>query len=244
MRVVVDGIGAGRVASVRADPDGIGFIADADGYSAAGITVRFVPIALVRRFNLSHAPAGSATGGQFTAGGSGSSSSSGKSSGGKGTHAAPAKGAHASGGAPAGHGTAKPMDAHQKHMAHLAHMRHIAAHPQSAAPADRARAKAALLAQAKADRLKIAALQAQLKGLHAQEAKAAATAKTAAAKAASAKAGPHAKKTLAHAAAAKKTTGKPPAGKATLKQQIAGVQNQISALTAQVKSDEAQAAKL
>jgi len=178
------------------------------------------------RFNPNHAPAGSATGGQFASGGG--SSSSGKSGSGK----------------TAPHAAAKPMDAHQKHMAHLAHMRNVAAHPQSAAPADRARAKAALLAQAKADRLKIAALQAQLKGLHAQEAKAAAAAKTAAAKAASAKAGPNAKKTLAHAAAAKKTTGKAPAGKATLKQQIAGVENQISALTAQVKSDEAQAAKL
>lgn len=180
-----------------------------------------------QRFNPNHAPAGSAAGGQFApAGGSGSS---GKGSG---------------SGKTAPRAAAKPVTAHQKHEAHLAHMRNVAAHPQSAAPADRARAKAALLAQAKADRLKIAALQAQLKGLHAQEAKAAAAAKHAAAKAASAKAGPNAKKTLAHAAAAKKAAAKAPAGKATLKQQIAGVENQISALTAQVKSDEAQAAKL
>jgi hypothetical protein len=185
------------------------------------------------RFNPNHAPAGSATGGQFAP--SGGSSSSGKGSGSG--HSALAKGG---GKGTAAHPAAQ-MDAHQKH---LAHMRNVAAHPQSAAPADRARAKAALLAQAKADRLKIAALQAQLKGLHAQEAKAAATAKTAAAKAASAKAGPNAKKTLAHAAAAKKATAKAPAKKATLKQQIAGVQNQISALAAQVKSDEALAAKL
>lgn len=177
------------------------------------------------RFNPNHAPAGSATGGQFAASGS-SGSGSGKSGGG---HAAKGGGVKT-----APHASAKPVDAHQKHLAHLA------SHPNS--PQARAARKQSLLEQARADREKIAQLRAQLKGLKSQEAKAAANAKHTAAAAAKAKAGPNAGKSLAHAAHARHTSA---AKKhVTLKQQVAAVENRIAVLQEQVKADTAEAAKL
>ena len=170
-----------------------------------------------QRFNQNHAPAGSPAGGQFTTSGGGSGSSKGGSGGG-----------------------GKKPTAHQQH---AAHMQHLAGHPNSAQ--SRAARKAALLAQAKADRAKIAQLNVQLKGLKAQEAKAVAQAKANAAKAKSAKSGPNQSKSFAHAAAAKKpSSGAAPKHHLTLKQQIAAVEQQIATLTAQAKADEAAAAKL
>jgi hypothetical protein len=84
-----------------------------------------------RRFNQNHAPAGSATGGQFTTAGSG----------GGGSKAAAAHKAHV---------------AHVQHVQHVAHVQHQAAQAASGARAQR---KAALLRQAHADRVRAAQLQ-------------------------------------------------------------------------------------
>ena len=166
----------------------------------------------IARFNPNHAAAGSATGGQFaSAGGSGSGGS---------------KGA----------GGGKPT-AHQAHVAHVAHLQYLANHPGT--PGTRAQQKAALLEQAKGDREKAATLEKQLKGLEAQQAKAAQAAKHAHAAAANAKAGP-----VKHRRAAAHKATVTRKRHASLKSRISGLHDQIGALLDKAKGLEAQAAKL
>lgn len=159
MRVHVDGIGPGRVASVRGDD--IGFIPDAARYTPQGLPAEVVPLSSVRRFNPNHGAPGGATGGQFvSAGGSGGGGAK----------------------APAG---GKPT-AHQQHVAHV---QHITTHPGAATGPERAARKKALLSQAHADRVRAALLGRQLRGLEQQQAKAAQAAKHAKAVVAAAKGG-------------------------------------------------------
>ena len=214
MRVHVDGIGPGRVASVRGD--GIGFIPDAARYTPQGLPAELVPLSSVRRFNPNHGAPGGATGGQFV------------SAGGSGGGGAKAK-------APAG---GKPT-AHQQHVAHV---QHITTHPGAAAGSAggaKAARKKALLSQAHADRVKAALLGKQLKGLQAQQAKAAQAAKHAHAVVAAAKGG-----AVQHHTAAQNAAKKATAHHASVKQQIVGLQDQIGALNDKAKALEAQAAKL
>ena len=130
---------------------------------------------------------------------------------------------------------AKPS-AHQQHVAHEQHLKYLANHPGT--PDARAHQKAALLEAAKADRAKAAQLGKQLKGLEQQQAKAAQAARHAKAVVAAAKGGAVQRRTAAHKAA---VTHKK---HASLKQQISGLETQISDLNDKAHALEAQAAKL
>jgi hypothetical protein len=172
----------------------------------------------------------------------------------------PGGGRFGSGGgqAPAGKQAAAKPDAHQKHLAHVAHMKQVAA------------AKAALLATAKDDQAKAAALIQQRNALQKAlasaggkvssgqaGAKTATTAKTKSTAPATAKtaststtsAAPATAKAPAKTAAAKAATAPPgtAAAKATavqLTQQIAALNSQINQLLAAAKQATAQAAAL
>lgn len=171
----------------------------------------------VQRFNMTHAPAGSATGGQFASGGGSGGGSASK------THAA-----------------------HVAHVAHVQHAAtHPGAGSAAVAASARGAQKRALLGQAHADLLKAAGLERQLRVLKAQQAaavKAAAHAKATAHHAAVVAHMSPAQK----AAALKKHAAhkKAAAHHASLKSRISGLQAQITGLTDKAKALEAQAAKL
>ncbi len=170
--------------------------------------------ASAQRFNMTHAPAGSATGGQFASSGGGSGSSSAAKGGARTAPKAPARTP-----AKAAHPATAAIKARQAHL-------------RERASADRA--------QARKLETQLHALQAQQKHAHAAAVKAAAAAK--AAHHAATKKPVSAKVAAARKAAA--AHRKAHHHHATLTTRIAGLQHQISTLLGQAKQLDRQAAAL